>query len=311
MSYTDEFRVFARRHGVSDDSITRIMWMMQPSVHLRILDPSEVGPDDLVVGHTGGLPELPEDVPWDGDVYVAGLDLAAIPEQPLDLGLPREGQLLFFTNRGYDDEEPAPVVHVPAGTVTAVRPAPSGAYSEDPSDTWTTDVLERRVLVCRTTGTSWDVLDWLWDPDDDFAEAEGRMPDLEGADVEDEARPLLAAFTEYAERVGTVPFVHRTCGLRGVELNPQYYRADYATDFLKKGEEAVVVCRDEPERFDELYAEALRNAVSEQEGGPWLNLLEFGEDAVFHTGDGEVGWLINRDDLLAGRFDDVVQSYHC
>ncbi|MFE9921059.1 hypothetical protein ACFYQA_05620 [Streptomyces sp. NPDC005774] len=207
--------------------------MTQPSVHLDILDPSEVGPDDFVVGHTGGLPEPPDGVPWDGDVYVAGLDLAAIPEQPLELGLPREGQLLFFTNRGYDDG-PAQVVHVPAGASTAVRPALSGTFSDDPSDTWTTDVLERRVLVCRT-GTSWDVLDWLWDPDDEFDEAEGRMPDLEGTDVEDEVRPLLAAFTEYAERAGTVPFVHRTCGLRGVESNPPYYRADYGTDFLKKG----------------------------------------------------------------------------
>ncbi|MFC1231788.1 MULTISPECIES: YwqG family protein [Streptomyces] len=310
MSYTDEFRAFARRHGVSDDSVTRVMWMMQPSVHLDILDPSEVGPDDLVVGHTGGLPELPDGVAWDGDVYVAGLDLAAIPEQPLDLGLPREGHLLFFTSSGYEDGDPAPVVHVPAGSATAVRPAPSGTYSEDPSDTWTTDVLERRVLVCRTTGTSWDVLDWLWDPGHDIGGTEAGLPDLEDPDVEDEVRPLLAAFTEYAERVGTVPFVRRTCGLRGVELNPPYYRADYGTDFLKKGEEAVAVCRNEPERFDELYAEALRDAC-EQEGGPWLNLLEFGEDAIFHTGDGEVGWLVNRDDLLAGRFDDVVQSYHC
>ncbi|MFC9851623.1 DUF1963 domain-containing protein [Streptomyces prasinus] len=310
MSYTDEFRAFARRHGVSDDSVTRVMWMMQPSVHLDILDPSEVGPDDLVVGHTGGLPELPDGVPWDGDVYVAGLDLAAIPEQPLDLGLPREGHLLFFTSSGYEDGDPAPVIHVPAGSATAVRPAPSGTYSEDPSDTWTTDVLERRVLVCRTTGTSWDVLDWLWDPGHEIGGTEAGLPDLEDPDVEDEVRPLLAAFTEYAERVGTVPFVRRTCGLRGVELNPPYYRADYGTDFLKKGEEAVAVCRNEPERFDELYAEALRDA-SEQEGGTWLNLLEFGEDAIFHTGDGEVGWLVNRDDLLAGRFDDVVQSYHC
>ncbi|MBJ6622254.1 hypothetical protein [Streptomyces sp. DHE17-7] len=58
MSYTDEFRTFAREHGVSDDAITRIMWCMQPSVHLDMVDPAAVGPHDIVVVHTA-LPERP------------------------------------------------------------------------------------------------------------------------------------------------------------------------------------------------------------------------------------------------------------
>ncbi|MFH8977145.1 hypothetical protein [Streptomyces sp. NPDC017890] len=99
--------------------------------------------------------------------------------------------------------------------------------------------------------------------------------------------------------------------LRGVEMNPPYWRADYGRDFLRKREEAVITLRDDPERFDELYSRALEEAVEEREGGPWLNLVEFGEDAVFRQGDGELGWIIRREDLLAGRYDRVLHSYNC
>ncbi|WP_405393854.1 hypothetical protein [Streptomyces gougerotii] len=79
---------------------------------------------------------------------------------------------------------------------------------------------------------------------------------------------------------------------------------------MERCEEAVVTLRDTPERFDELYAEGLEQACW-KEGGPWLNLLEFGESEMFGTGDGEVSWIIRREDLLAQRFDRVMQSYYC
>ncbi|MFI1962460.1 DUF1963 domain-containing protein [Streptomyces althioticus] len=312
MSYTDEFRAFACEHGVSDEAITRIMWCMQPSVHLDMVDPAAVGPHDIVVGHTGGLPELPTGVPWEGgEVYVAGLDLAAIPEQPLSLNLPREGHLLFFTNVGYEDDESAPVVYVPPGTETTVRPAPAGVSVIAPYNTWTTQVLKRRTLVYRP-GTSWDPLGWTWAPEHQYDHPRALMPDLDDVHEDDREtlRPLLEAITEYAEQVGSIPFVHRTCTLRGELLSPRDYWCQYGREFLEQCEEAVVTLRDTPERFDELYAEGLEKAWW-KEGGPWLNLLEFGESELLDTGDGEVSWIIRREDLLAQRFDRVMQSYYC
>lgn len=306
MSYTDEFRAFARRYGVSDDAITRIMWNLQPSAHLTIRDLSEVGPGDHVVGHIGGLPQMPADVPWEEGAFVADLDLAAIPEQPLDLGLPREGHLLFFTGLEYQQGGHAPVLYIPPGTGTAERPAP---VYEVFGEMEGPEVLERQALVCRP-GTAWDVLDWMWDIDNTgHPYPAAKMPDIE--DVHEEAReqlrPLLEAVTEYAERVGAIPLVNRNCGLRGVKLNPDYHSNYYGEEFQKKCEEAVVICRSEPGRFDDLYDKALKEGPE----GAWLNLLEFGECDLFDDGDGEVGWAILRDDLLAHRFDRVRQTYFC
>ncbi|MDT6982166.1 DUF1963 domain-containing protein [Streptomyces lusitanus] len=314
MSYTDEFRAFASRHGVSSDAITRIMWHMQPSFHIYVTDEDDIDPGVIVVGHVGGLPELPADVEWDtAHYFVASLDLAALPKQPLDDGLPREGHLLFFAYGEYEAEDGVvPVIHVPPGTETAVRPVPpSWDLHGEPDEL---KPLRRRALVC-TPGTSWDVLDWSWDPEVPYKEQTIERLALQ-ADVEEDLREglglLVAAVREYAERTGTLPRVERRGGLRGVELNPSD-RAYYGAEFLRKCEEAVIVCRDAPERFEELYSRALAEATTFDEGGPgaWLNLLEVSEGVVFEMGDGEAGWIINRDDLLAQRFDRVYQAYHC
>lgn len=139
------------------------------------------------------------------------------------------------------------------------------------------------------------------------------LPPLQN-DIDDDERerlaPIVAAVHEYAERTGDIPRVRRNGGLRGVEMNPPYYRAVYDAEFLRKCEEAVIVCRDAPERFEELYARAMAEAAT-KEGGPWLNLLELTQADIFTWGDGEVGWIINRDDLLAQRFDRVRQTYNC
>ncbi|WP_324784635.1 DUF1963 domain-containing protein [Streptomyces sp. H51] len=280
------------------------MWNLQPSVHLSTPDLSAVGPGDHVVGHVGGLPQMPADAPWEEGTFVADLDLAAIPEQPLDLGLPREGRLLFFTSLEYQHGGQAPVLYIPPGTETAERPAP---VEEVFGEMEGPEVLERRALVCRP-GTAWDVLDWMWDNDNTGdPDRAAKMPDIQDVHAEERERlrPLLDAVTEYAERVGAIPFVNRSCGLRGVKLNPAYHSNYYVEDFQQKGEEAVVICRSEPDRFDDLYDKALKEGPE----GAWLNLLEFGEDNLFDQGDGEVGWAIFRDDLLARRFDRVRQTY--
>ncbi|GAA2504422.1 hypothetical protein GCM10010406_46310 [Streptomyces thermolineatus] len=307
VSRTSAFRAFARQHGVSDDAVTRILWMVQPSVHLHLKNPRTVGPQDRVIGYVGGLPEMPLDAPWEiGHYFVASLDLAAIPKQPLDDDVPREGHLLLFAEEDYrfPQDEIAPVIHVPPGTETAVRPAPVYRYDGDEEDS-VQEVLERQALVLECA-SGWDVLGWPLQEDGGGWEYDG----LEGEERL-YAEQFVAAVEEYRTRVGVRPAVdRRSAKLRGVELNPPYWRADYGIDFLRKREEAVVMLRNSPERFDELYGKALEEAQQQQKGGPWLNLVEFGEDSVFQEGDGEVGWIINRQDLLAGRFDRVRLSYH-
>ncbi|MFJ4831745.1 DUF1963 domain-containing protein [Streptomyces sp. NPDC088747] len=303
MSYTDEFRAFARRHGVSDDAITRILWTVRPSTHLGMVRPGAIRPEHHVVGRIGGLPDLPLDTPWEnGEYFVADIDLSAIPRQPLYDGLPREGRLLLFSSVDYHGagDDPARVVHVPPGTPTALRPAPvyEGSHPMFVGDVQ--KLVEPRVLVL-DSATGWDVLDWLWnDPYAEWNEEEATW-----------IAQLGAAIEEYRARVGETPVVEQSTGhLGGVEMNPPYWRADYGREFLRRREEAVITLRDAPERFDELYALALEQA-SEQEDGLWVNLLEFGEDSLHHTGDGEVGWIIERKDLLAQRFDRVRHSYNC
>jgi hypothetical protein len=312
MSYTDDFRAFARRHGVSDDAITRILWTVRPSVHLELYRPDEVRPEHRVVGRLGGLPDMPLDAPWyPWDLFIAEIDLAAIPAQPLRDGLPREGRLLLFASTDYwaEDGDPARVIHVSPGTETAVREGPVDPDQEPDGDDDLAPEPDKpfepvapQVLVL-AEATGWDVLGWTWwDPQD--PEGPGDRDDAEREWI----AQLRAAIEEYGSRVGHVPVVRRGTGhLGGVELNP-WWRGEHGRAFLKRREEAVAVLRDAPERFDEVYGQALREAAGE-EGGPWTNLLQFGDDEVMHAGDGEFGWAIPRDDLLAGRFDRVIHQY--
>ncbi|MGC4808118.1 DUF1963 domain-containing protein [Micromonospora sp. DT233] len=294
MSYAQQFRAFARRHGVSDDAITRILWSVQPGVEVGLCDPEGIGPESQVIGYCGGLPRLPADTPWPmGDTFIAALDLAAIPPQPMDLALPRQGHLLFFGDPYPEHDCPAEVIHVPAGTPTAERPAP--VDEEWPSVE--AEVLPRQVITLDRVNR-WDILGWTPEPDND---------DVDDDEKEWLAR-LMAAIEEYGARVGEVPTVQRrTWGLRGEALNPNPYAADYRAGFLRRGEEAVTILRAEPERFDELHGQALEAAALGD--GVWLNLLEFHQDEI-SPGDGEMGWIIRRDDLHAGRFDRVRQSQH-
>ncbi|MGV9529055.1 hypothetical protein ACWDRM_17680 [Streptomyces cellulosae] len=295
MSHTKRFREHARRHGVSDDAITRILWSVQPSVKMDLTQPEGVRPEDRVVGYVGGLPEMPVHSTWEpGDHFVACLDLAAIPRQPLDDLIPRQGRLLLFASPGYHDTHPdnwlAPVLFVPPGTETAVADAPV-AFSYYTMREESQELLERKVLTVLEPA-AWDLLGW---PESD--------PQLE------------AAIEEYGSLVPDAPVMNREAGgsldLRGTQLNHHDWLAVYEEEFRETRERAVAVVRDAPEKFDELHARALREAAeaSGQNTEPYPCFAEVAEANVFGPGDGEVSWMIPHDDLLAQRFDRIEHSY--
>lgn len=71
---------------------------------------------------TGGLPDLPDGVDWpEGrEPLILTVDCAALPHEALDIELPRDGSLLFFTEIEYEPESSV-VLHIPAGTRTTER----------------------------------------------------------------------------------------------------------------------------------------------------------------------------------------------
>ncbi|MFJ2393780.1 DUF1963 domain-containing protein [Streptomyces sp. NPDC087843] len=119
----------AAEHGVPATVARELAGLLRPCVLLvKYEDLPEHGRADLrPAGRTGGLPSLPEGVEWpDGaGPFVLSVDCAALPRDCLDIELPADGALLFFTTFKYEPDDSA-VLHVPAGVPTAERPLPEG-----------------------------------------------------------------------------------------------------------------------------------------------------------------------------------------
>ncbi|MGW9499330.1 DUF1963 domain-containing protein [Streptomyces prasinus] len=297
-SRSSAFRAFARRHGVSDDAITRLLWSMEPAVYFEWKVPESVRPGDRVIGHIGGAPALPLDVGWEvGDIFVASFDLAAVPRTLLDDGLPREGQLLLFT---WSDAGGGKTLYIPPGTETTVRPVPVPSELELRFGS-THMVLDRWTLVA-SRDDAWDAHAWLIDEDHG-----GIWDDVEEEEAEWHAR-LAAAVEEYAAKVGVRPAMdNNTDKLRGVQRNVHHSWDDDGTEaFQRLREEAVLELRDAPERFDEVYDRAWRELPEP----PLLHLATFNMESLqYDWMDGDISWLISRDDLRARRFDKVVHYW--
>ncbi|MEV6164747.1 hypothetical protein AB0L71_23035 [Streptomyces sp. NPDC052052] len=185
-------------------------------------------------------------------------------------------------------------LYVPPGTETAVRPAPVGE-SWDGSQPETQEVLEREILVA-SSDVAWNAHGWLLLEDDD---------DPDDLDEEEAVwyAQLADALEEFRAKVGIQPTMDRWADKpRGVPLNPHSTWGSCSREFQRRREEAVITLRNDPERFDEVYDTALKEIFG---GEPLLNITHFGQDDLFGWGDGEVGWVIRRDDLRAGRLDQV------
>ncbi len=135
----------------------RWIGLLRPSLHLRA-----AGKDEPVVGQLGGVPALPDHLPWprwDGHgplTFIAEIDCGQLPSDTLSL--PRTGTLSFFywdgqagdqaTFRGSPENlAAARVIYTPAGASVTERDPPAGI---DPYD------LVELAGELVTTGPAWD-----------------------------------------------------------------------------------------------------------------------------------------------------------
>ena len=138
-------REAAREHGIPEPVAAELTRRLRPCVYLAPLEdlPPSLRDTARPAGRLGGLPLLPKDVEWPAgkEPLVMTVDCAALPRDVLDIQLPDEGSLLFFTHIAYPPESSA-VVHVPADAETEERPA----VHEIDGESWPIEVHEQRTL---------------------------------------------------------------------------------------------------------------------------------------------------------------------
>jgi hypothetical protein len=90
--------------------------------------------DGPVVGRFGGPLLLPADAPDPAHPFVASIDLAALPAEATDLPLPPDGRLLLFAVLEHESDPAArgSAVHVPAGAAVVERNGPATGDAEYP-----------------------------------------------------------------------------------------------------------------------------------------------------------------------------------
>jgi uncharacterized protein YwqG len=281
----------ARRHlppAVADQWIA----LMRPAVRLLgQLDDMEP------VGRLGGLPDLPEDVPWPvwedrGSLnFVASLDCDRLPVDRLDLALPDSGTLLFFyldpDDGLFGPEDPnfvvtrgepetlagTRVIYVPPGVGTSERDAPADVepYYQVPlaAQLMTTGpVLDHPALRAAVRGLSAEDQAFMGDP-------------MNGDPFREE---LSECMPRPAHWIGGHAFPVQD----SVEIEVAY------THFAGK------VPSDDP--------------ALEEEARRWTLFAQFDSDEEADMIWGDVGtlyWLIRPEDLAARRFEASSFTWQC
>ncbi|WP_190111151.1 YwqG family protein [Streptomyces cinnamoneus] len=284
----------ARRH-LPADVAERWIALLRPAA--RLVPVPEPRPEDVVVGRLGGLPALPEGMEWPvweghGPLsFIASVDCGALPAGALDIPLPADGTLAFFSFDGQIDDceafvcvdDPATwagtrVVHIPAGAAVTERPLPVIDDEDVEFEAYTEVPLTVRVEL-----TAPDV----WHPD--------TMVALSPAGVvkDPQARPEEAeAFLDalYDLQSGTDHHI-------GGHPNPVQNSVEYeiAHGLLGKGT-----------RWDD------PRVAEDAKGWTLLAQIDTDGDADMMWGDcGTLYWLIRPEDLAEHRFDRAMFTMQC
>lgn len=293
MTSREVFRAKARQAGVSDASIDLILHHLSPAYDLS----DDVTSGGTEVGRLGGDPELPPDVTWDGSrMFLASIDLAALPPHSLDVGLPRDGRLLLFCNAGYELVTTAApgefphAMYLPPGTEAVRREWSTTEYYDEHLN------IEPRPLYAKT---AWDL------PVDEFGNP---LWDHEEDTVSDPA--LAQAIAEYRTLAGHLdPLVIERdayCIKLGGVAYPEQDRVE---------EEVIGEIREQQENrarkglppHPSEYE--LRLSTDEEEAAAWTLLADANYSFVFLFGEGSLYWLIPRVDLSQSRFDRVAEVF--
>jgi hypothetical protein len=135
MTAIDEALVLetAAKYGVPGPVAQELMARARPCLYLVLHKevPASRRENARPAARTGGLPALPEGVDWpEGrEPLVLSVDCAALPHDVLDIELPTDGRLLFFTEIEYPPESSV-VLHIPAGARTTERSATYAFHGE-------------------------------------------------------------------------------------------------------------------------------------------------------------------------------------
>ncbi|MFD7685329.1 DUF1963 domain-containing protein [Streptomyces sp. NPDC059781] len=302
MTNLDEFRSSALESGVSEASLALILKHLRPAYGL--------GYGKEAVGYLGGYPELPVGMTWDGDeVFIASIDLGALPEHDLDTGLPREGRLLLFgetwsglTMLDWTDGPPSfpYALYIPPGTETVPWDPSSAGDSFDENY-----VIKRQPLAATT----------IWDMDgnmdaDDFHRDPADMDDEE-REMYDEAVALREAIEEFRSLAGHLSPLNldgwgdlKLCGVAHCQQEEVEIEVVDRVERRKRGRAE----HGEGPHPDE-YESGL--ATREEQQAAWRPLAEAGQDNLFGEGDGALYWVVPRTDLAVPRFDRTELVYQC
>ncbi|MDQ0984277.1 DUF1963 domain-containing protein [Streptomyces sp. V2I9] len=286
MATREAFRAQAREMGVSDESLDLILTVVQPAYALKP-GRSEEG----AVGWLGGLPDLPTGMTWDGSgVFVASIDLAALPPHSLDTGLPADGRLLLFAepfselidlDYGWPPAFPR-ALYVPPGTETTPWD-PSSCTFERSDDEY---LIERRPLHATA----------FWD-----------------LDINDESETLDSAVEEFRALAGpqVVPLVLddpnydvKLCGVAQAQQNTVEYEV-----LGRVGTRRGQAWEDDPDAGPSEDDPALIDW--DELAAAWQPLAQANQSGITGVGDGAIYWVTPRVDLARARLDRTELIYQC
>jgi len=304
MNHRERFHSAAVEQGIPEDEVTTFAGFLRFAIRLTSLD------DGVPAGQLGGLPRLPEGMPWPtGDGYmplpfIASFDCAALPRVD-DLPLPADGSLLFFLHhdRAYDEREEwdkdsemeyARVLHVPAGTpmVTAQQPD----LPEEVFYNTRLSFIGHEYHVAATVTA--ELPSWLEDDDLDTPGASTSDDDHLGLRL-----PHKAQLRDLAEKLWPVSRSSSfylggyTGGVGALATDHLYHtpEVEMAERNLEARKQAGDLVIGPGERHGYLERETLRVMRD------WVTLAQFVPEDVYRA-----RFLIRRDDLAAGRFDQAL-----
>ncbi|MFJ9041157.1 DUF1963 domain-containing protein [Streptomyces sp. NPDC102406] len=119
MDRVNNFRAEAASLGLPSEEVEEWIRVLRPAVYLA------EGGDGPLVARVGGHPLLPHGVPRPSELFVASVDLAALPPGATSLPLPADGHLLLFSGTEVQDiggEVSDAVLYVAAGTPVTSAP---------------------------------------------------------------------------------------------------------------------------------------------------------------------------------------------
>lgn len=275
-----------RRYFSAQDAETWIS-LLRPGFHLH-----EAASGEPVAAYLGGDPLLPEDIEWPvwdehGPLsFIGAVDCGEVPTAQLDIPLPATGQLLFFYFDGlgessvtYTDPDSVKygtrVIYVPADAEIAERGAPEGITP------YPRLLLAGEVIATAPGNESAALIAAFGDPDDPAEYCDYPT-------VEPDGKEFWEALAEF--RGGYRP--HH--GIGGYPLAVQGSVENEGAQVLRPGDE-------EPD------IEARKQVASQL-----VLLAQIDGDARSGMQWGDAGrlyWLIGRDDLAAGRFDQATFTW--